>query len=80
MVAAVKQAPDPENTRLTLGDYIADVLLDTRHDAKIFHWIVQKTGSASIIHWGQEHTFEDAKAAAQTYLEILNRSGKQKKA
>jgi hypothetical protein len=41
---------------------------------------VQKTGSASIIHWGQEHTFEDAKAAAQTYLEILNRSGKQKKA
>ncbi|HEV2989773.1 MAG TPA: hypothetical protein VG759_15125 [Candidatus Angelobacter sp.] len=80
MVAAVKQAPEPENTRLTLGDYLADVLLDTRHDAKIFHWIVQKIGSASIIHWGQEHSFEDAKLAAQTYLESLNRSNKQKKA
>jgi hypothetical protein len=80
LVAAVKQAPEPENTRLTLGDYLADVLLDTRHDAKIFHWIVQKIGSASIIHWGQEHSFEDAKLAAQTYLESLNRSNKQKKA
>ena len=80
MVAAVKQAPEPENTRLTLGDYLADVLLDTRHDAKIFHWIVQKIGSAAIIHWGQEHTFQDAKSAAQSYLESLNRSSQQKKA
>jgi len=80
LVAAVKQAPEPENTRLTLGDYLADVLLDTRHDAKIFHWIVQKIGSAAIIHWGQEHTFQDARSAAQSYLESLNRSGQQKKA
>jgi hypothetical protein len=80
VVAAVKQAPEPENTRLTLGDYLADVLLDTRHDAKIFHWIVQKIGSAAIIHWGQEHTFQDAKAAAQSYLEILSRASHQKKA
>jgi hypothetical protein len=80
VVAAVKQAPEPENTRLTLGDYLADVLLDTRHDAKIFHWIVQKIGSAAIIHWGQEHTFQDAKSAAQSYLEILNRASHQKKA
>jgi hypothetical protein len=80
VVAAVKQAPEPENTRLTLGDYLADVLLDTRHDAKNFHWIVQKIGSAAIIHWGQEHTFQDAKSAAQSYLEILNRASHQKKA
>src|SRR5258708_1023038 len=59
LVAAARQAPEPENTRLTLGDYLADVLLDTRHDAKIFHWIVQKVGSAAIIHWGQEHTFQE---------------------
>ncbi len=80
MVAAVRQAPEPENTRLTLGDYLADVLLDTRHDAKIFHWIVQKVGSAAIIHWGQEHTFQEAKSAAQTYLEILCRNNQQRKA
>jgi len=80
LVAAAKQAFEPENTRLTLGDYLADVLLDTRHDAKIFHWIVQKVGSAAIIHWGQEHTFQEAKAAAETYLESLNRDQRQKKA
>ena len=80
MVAAAKQAFEPENTRLTLGDYLADVLLDTRHEAKIFHWIVQKIGSAAIIHWGQEHTFQEAKAAAETYLESLNRDQRQKKA
>ena len=80
VVAAVKQASEPENTRLTLGDYLADVLLDARHDAKIFHWIVQKVGSAAIIHWGQEHTFQDAKSAAQSYLESLSRASQQKKA
>jgi hypothetical protein len=80
LAAAAKRAPEPENTRLTLGDYLADVLLDTRHDAKIFHWIVQKIGSAAIIHWGQERTFQDAKSAAESYLESLNRAGRQKKA
>lgn len=80
LVAAAKQAHEPENTRLTLGDYLADVLLDTRHSAKVFHWIVQKIGSAEIIHWGQEHTFEEAKSAAESYLESLNCSGRQKKA
>jgi hypothetical protein len=79
-LVAAKQAPEPANTRLTLGDYIADVLLDARHDANIFHWIVQKVGSAAIIHWGQEHTFQDAKSAAQDYLVSLAHSSQQKKA
>ncbi len=80
LVAAAKQAPEPENTRLMLGDFIADVLLDGRHDAKIFHWIVQKIGSAAIIHWGKEHTFQEAKEAAQGYLESLMQASQQKKA
>jgi hypothetical protein len=71
LVAAARQVKEPENTRLTLGNYIADVLLDARHNAKIFHWIVQKVGSAVIVHWGQEYTFEDAKTAAQSCLETL---------
>jgi hypothetical protein len=80
VVAAAKQAPEPENTRLMLGEYIADVLLDGRYDAKIFHWIVQKVGSAAIIHWGQEHTFQEATSAAQSYLDSLSRTSQQKKA
>ena len=66
-----KTTKDPENTRLTLGGYIADILLDARHNAKIFHWIVQRVGSAAIVHWGQEYTFEDAQSAAQSCLEKL---------
>jgi hypothetical protein len=72
LVAAAQQVKEPENTRLTLGNYIADVLLDARHNAKIFHWIVQRVGSASIVHWGQEYTFEDAKTAAQECLDKLS--------
>jgi len=73
-LVAAKQAKEPENTRLTLGNYIADVLLDARYNAKIFHWIVQRVGSASIVHWGQEYTFENAKSAAQSCLENLTQN------
>ena len=59
----------PSNTRLTLGDYIADILLDTRHDSKIYHWIMQKQGSAEILQWGQEYSFEEAQREAQACLE-----------
>ena len=75
MVAA-KQAPEPPNTRLTIGDYIADILLDARPDGAIYHWILQRVGSTAIIHWGQEYTFEDAHSAVTAYLEDLGRSGK----
>lgn len=71
VAAAPGQIKEPENTRLTLGGYIADILLDARHNAKIFHWIVQRVGSAAIVYWGQEYTFDDARTAAQSCLEKL---------
>ena len=77
MVAA-KLAPEPPNTRLSVGDYIADILLDARPNGTIYHWIVQRIGSAAIIQWGQEYTFEDAYAAVSAYLENLNQSNKEK--
>ncbi len=77
MVAA-KQAPTPPNTRLTLGDYLADILLDARQDGTIYHWIVQRVGSAAIVQWGQEYTFEDAHSAVITYLENLSHTDKKK--
>jgi len=70
---AVQPSKEPTNTRFTLGDYIADVLLDERHHAKVFHWIVQRVGSPSIIFWGQEYGYEDACSEAQAYLESLVR-------
>lgn len=77
MVAA-KQAPDPPNTRLAVGDYLADILLDARADGTIYHWIVQRVGSAAIIQWGQEYTFEDAYSTVTEYLENLNNTDKKK--
>ena len=77
MVAA-KQAQGPPNTRLSVGDYIADILLDARADGTIYHWIVQRVGSAAIIHWGQEYTFEDAYSTASTCLADLNETDKKK--
>jgi hypothetical protein len=79
-LVAAKQAPAPPNTRLSVGDYIADILLDARPDGTIYHWIVQRVGSAAIIQWGQEYSFEEAHAAVKTYLEGLTHKDKPKKA
>jgi hypothetical protein len=80
LTAAEPQASDPQNTRLTLGNYIADVLVDSRGREKIYHWIVQKADSAEILEWSQEHSLEDALAAARAHLEYLNRTNEAKNA
>jgi hypothetical protein len=77
-LVAAKKAPEPPNTRLTVGDYIADILLDARPDGTIYHWIVQRIGSAAIIQWGQEYAFVDAYSAVSAYLENLDRANKEK--
>ena len=58
---------DYKNTRLSFREYIADVVYDAK--SGIGYWIVQKVGSAAIIHWGQEPTFDDAVRCAQEFLE-----------
>jgi hypothetical protein len=78
ILVAAKQASEPPNTRLSVGDYIADILLDARPDGTLYHWIVQRVGSAAIIQWGQEYTFEDAYSAVSAYLENLARPNKEK--
>lgn len=77
-LVAAKQASEPPNTRLSVGEYIADILLDARADGTIYHWIVQRVGSAAIIQWGQEYTFEDAHSAVTAYLENLSNTDKKK--
>src|SRR5260370_34225474 len=77
-LVVAKLAPEPPNTRLSVGDYIADILLDARPNGTIYHWIVQRIGSAAIIQWGQEYTFEDAHSTVSAYLENLDRTDKKK--
>lgn len=78
ILVAAKLAPEPPNTRLSVGQYIADILLDARSAGTIYHWIVQRVGSAAIIQWGQEYTFEDAYSAVTLYLEQLSRLDQEK--
>jgi hypothetical protein len=77
-LVAAKPAPEPSNTRLSVGDCIADILIDARSNGTIYHWIVQRVGSAAIIQWGQEYTFEDAYSAVTAYLENLDQTDKKK--
>ena len=71
LVPAKKQEPTPPNTRLTIGNYIADILVDPRSYATVYHWIVQRIGSAEIIAWSQENSFEQAEEAARECLRKL---------
>jgi hypothetical protein len=77
-LVAAKQAPEPPNTRLSVGDYIADILQNTRPKGTIYHWIVQRAGSAAIVQRGQEYTFEDARSVVKAYLEKLDLTDKKK--
>lgn len=56
------------NTRLTLGDFIADVIVDRKADLPVYHYIVQRIGSADVLDWGQEPTFEAAEEHAKNVL------------
>jgi hypothetical protein len=69
-----QRQPKPPNTRLQIGGHIADIFIDSRSNATIHHWIVQKLGSAEIIAWGQENSFEGAEAAARDCLNSLTRT------
>ena len=72
MAAVPKRSNAQSNTRITVGDYIADILVDARKPAELSHWIVQRKGSSEILHWGQEESFAEAERAAIEYLQRLD--------
>lgn len=69
--AIFRKTKTPPNTRLEIGGYIADILVDSRQPSAVCHWIVQRVGSAEILQWGQETTFAEARDAAAGYLQDL---------
>jgi hypothetical protein len=60
-----------KNTRISFGDYFADILHDP--ETQIGYWIIQRIGSADIVQWGQEESFAAAENCAKQYLEELMR-------
>ena len=72
LVSSPKKQPAIQpNTRLTSGDFIADLFIDSRQGTSIYHWIIQRVGSAEILRWGQEKSFADAESAARSCLATL---------
>lgn len=68
------------NTRLWFYNYFADILSDKHEDGEIFHWIVQKVGSSTVLYSGQESTFEEARKEAQLCLESCVRKDRSRPA
>ena len=56
------------STRLSFGDYYADII-DARVEPPAFHWIVQRLHDSEILQWGHENSFAEAQDAAQKNLQ-----------
>ncbi len=71
LVSGKKGQSKPPNTRLNVGPFIGDIFVDSRSYATVYHWIVQRIGSAEIIAWSQENSFEDAERCMRECLDGL---------
>lgn len=68
---AVQPLEQSLNNRITLAEYFAEIVRGKGADESIFHWIVQRVGSADVLMWGQETSYESALASAKSYLQSL---------
>ena len=67
-------APGPQhpNTRITAGDHFADIVVNREGPQAIYYWIVQRSGSADVVAWGQEQSFAKAEESVRHWLKTLN--------
>jgi hypothetical protein len=56
------------NTRIERYGFIADIIISKYAPGDIFHYIIQRQGSAEILHWGQERSFEKAMECVEEFL------------
>jgi hypothetical protein len=59
--------------RIEYPPYFADIVQDTRTTTPIWHCIVQRYGSSSVIAWFQEGSEVMAQQSAETELRNLRR-------
>ena len=64
-------APERPNTRITVGNHFADIVINREGPQPIYYWIVQRTGSADVVAWGQEDSFSKAEESVQHWLKSL---------
>jgi IS30 family transposase len=64
-------APCPNERRLSLGNYTADIVISTREE-NCCYYVIQRVRSAEIIEMARVDNREDAEAAAKAALERWN--------
>jgi capsule polysaccharide export protein KpsC/LpsZ len=57
---------------LAVGDYLAELYVDTRSVPPLYHYIVTSKNSAAILGWGQERSAENAERSALEKIADLN--------
>jgi hypothetical protein len=71
-------APRPDERRLSLGDYTADIVISKREE-DCCYYVIQRVGSAEIIEMQRFNTPEEAETAAKGALERWNRNDLERK-
>jgi hypothetical protein len=57
---------------LAIGEYLAEMYVDSRSTPAVYHYIVTRKDSAEIISWGQEFSAETAERSALDTILQLN--------
>jgi len=57
---------------LAVGDFLAELYVDTRSVPPLYHYIVTRKDSAGILGWGQERSVEDAERSALDKIAGMN--------
>ena len=69
MATESSTTPERSNTRILIRNHFADILINRERETPIYYWIAQQLGSADVVGWGQEDTFEKAEQSAEQFLE-----------
>jgi hypothetical protein len=60
---------------LSIGDYLAELYVDTKSVPPLYHYIVTSKDSADILGWGQERSVEMAERSALDKIAGMNSDG-----
>lgn len=57
------------SARLQKHGFIADIIVSTRGNQQIYHYVIQPEFSNEIVHWGQELSFKRALESVEDFFE-----------
>src|SRR4051794_31474106 len=61
--------PKVPHTTIERYGFIADIVVSRKSSGAIFHYVIQRSGSAEILVWGQELSVDAALKAVNEFLE-----------